>query len=149
MHVWIQLTDFAIPCSLILSLEILIYLHMSSQERILFAWQKSVKLQIKSTFCITKDHALKNVCESGCIGPYILHFSTRLRWVICFTPCSLISDVTALNTHCVRRWVDTVKMKIKWFSWPIASHEGIGGWGEQRQFHSFSASALDVGEWSP
>ena len=42
--------------------------------------------------------------------------------------------------------MDAVKMKIKWFRWPIASHEGIlGGGGAEIQFHSFSASALDVG----
>jgi hypothetical protein len=129
MHVWIQLTSFAIPCSLILSLEIPIFLHLSSQEHILFTWQKSVKVQIKLTCCVTKDHVMKNVCESGGIGAYILHFSTRLRWVISFTPSSRIPRVAALNTHCVRRWVDTLEMKIKWCSWSVA---GICGGGEQR-----------------
>ena len=132
MHVWIQSTSVAIPCSLILSLEILICLHMSSQEHIHFTWQRSVKVQIKFSFCITKDHALKNVCESGGVSPHILHFSTRLRWVGSFTPCSHFPHVKALNTHCVRRWVGTMKMKVKWCGWVGPFQAMMASRGEQR-----------------
>lgn len=102
-------------------LQILIWVHMSNH--VLFMWRRPVKVQINLSFCITEDHALENVFETATMGPHILHFSTRLRWVVSFTFCPLLPHVEGPVTYCVRSWVVTVVERLA----PSTPWRHIGG----------------------
>jgi hypothetical protein len=45
-----------------------------------------VKVKLKLSLCLTKHHTVKTYWGSGGIARRILHFGTRLRWVVSFTP---------------------------------------------------------------
>jgi hypothetical protein len=43
------------------------------------------KVQVKSSLCLTKYHAMKTYGGIGCIPPCILNLFNRWRWVVSFT----------------------------------------------------------------